>query len=192
MFGSNSDDGLGGKGNNLPGLSHWKAKSYVRSRRPGRVELGWRFEQGKSHSQHLVWAVAIPEERAGVTDAFVTSTIISSQIRGWSSWKELFHFLWKGWEPLVWWFISCLKPLKSGWRMTRLLMRRHAIRLKHLWLHLHGIGMLSPLAKQMFLKFLSFGGRECWCYRRSELDIWYTEWRKALLLFRRSGNASIL
>lgn len=68
--------------------------------------------------------------------------------------------------------------------MHWLLMRRH------LWFLLAGEQMWSPLAKQMSLSFTSFGGWEAWVYCRSRSSLWFNECRKALVIFRRSGNTS--
>ncbi|XP_036366636.1 uncharacterized protein LOC118766888 [Octopus sinensis] len=70
------------------------------------------------------------------------------------------------------------------------LMRKHALRFRHLWLLLNGEQVWSPFVKWMFPRFTSFSGQESWFFRRSRLGIWFTECRKALLQFHHSGNAS--
>ncbi len=83
--------------------------------------------------------------------------------------RLLFRFLWKGRVPLVRRSICCQHPLKGGLGMRWLLMRRHALRLRHLKRFLDGEQVWSPFVRHVFPRLVSLMELQSWVERRLRL-----------------------
>ncbi len=102
--------------------------------------------------------------------------------------RLLFRFLWKGRVPLVRRSICCQHPLKGGLGMPWLLMRRHALRLRHLKLFLDGEQVWSPFVRHVFPRLVSLMELQSWVKRRPRLGAWHLECCQALTALYQSSN----
>ena len=84
--------------------------------------------------------------------------------------------------------VCCQQPLKGGLGVPWLLMRKHALRLRHLRLYLDGERVWSPHAKALFPRLESLANIGSWIYRRPRQGLWQAECRKAIRLISRVGN----
>jgi hypothetical protein len=103
--------------------------------------------------------------------------------------RLLFRFLWKGRVPLVRRSICCQHPLRGGLGMPWLMMRRHALRLRHLQRFLDGDQVWSPFVRRVFPQLVSLTELQSWIRRRPRLGAWHLECRQALTALCQSGNA---
>lgn len=100
----------------------------------------------------------------------------------------LFHSLWKCKFPLVNGCICCQQTLKRGLEVLWLMMRRHAPRLRNLWLYLNGERVWSPFVKLISPRFTSFGDLGPWMKRWPKAGAWQAKSRHAVELLCGIGN----
>jgi hypothetical protein len=103
--------------------------------------------------------------------------------------RLLFRFLWGGRVPLVRRSICCQHPLRGGLGMPWLLMRRHALRLRHLQIFLQDEQVWSPFVRRVFPQLVSLTELQTWVKRRPRLGAWHLECCQALTALYQSGNA---
>lgn len=102
----------------------------------------------------------------------------------------LFCLLWKQKKLLVKHSVCCQEPLKDGLGILWLMMCRHELKLKHLWLYIYSDQVWNPLAEELFPQLASLKKFKSEYIKRPYMTEWQMECHKVLMPIHRKSKTS--